>query len=211
MALKSLFVSLMVVCSSLLVTADEPGFVPSTGVNSYGNGPHYGAPAATSPASYPDAETNSIEDDNSLQSYEDDPSGFGVQTGYEGYLVPEEDTGALGVLTSLFPQLGKLGSFGTDLMTRGSSMFMGLAGVVAIGGVLTTAVCVLTPLCTLTFAGLARANNGIIGQSVRSYLTPEKLDAATSFMKEAFEKYSKLNKKVRSATIRKRNVANKKK
>ncbi|XP_018914456.1 uncharacterized protein [Bemisia tabaci] len=204
MAYKSVL-SILVISVASLVGADEPNFVPGAfpaqASAAAAAATAYSQPQPVPAPLYPSNEGNSIESDNSLQSYEE-PSGFGVQTGYEGYLVPEEEPTALSIISTLFPQLSGIINYISGLWSRSSNVVSGAAGVVALGGVLTTLTCAFTPLCTLTFVGLAREN---VRDSMRSYLTEENIDTAANFIREAYEKYKKLNNRVR------RRSANKKK
>lgn len=85
-------------------------------------------------------------------------------SGYQGYLLPEqqqepevessaveadENNNPLNMeLTALMPSFRQVGS----VLGRSLAFIFGLFGVTVLGGGITTAICTLTPLCTITFA-----------------------------------------------------------
>ncbi|XP_034252471.1 uncharacterized protein LOC117651953 [Thrips palmi] len=121
--------------------------------------------------------------------------GFSVQTGYEGYLVPYQGhsvsapaaLGGLGLLGSLlpFPKLG------IKLFPKVGLFALGFLFLLLIGGAFTTAVCAFTPFCTISFLGL-----GLTRNTMRSYLTPDRLSQTTAFVLDAIDKYKDFSKKV---------------
>ena len=166
-------------------------------------GPPATAYAAPAPASVDATDLAALIDGATYQQYPNaysysDPA-FSVQTGYEGYLVPVEQEGhpghpdpaalaGLGLLSKLipFPKLG------LKLFPKLGVFFLGFLFLLLIGGALTTAVCALTPFCTLSFLGLATRN------SMRSYLTPDRLTQTTAFVLDAIDKYKDFSKKVQA-------------
>lgn len=66
------------------------------------------------------------------------------------------------------------------------------AALLVLGGILTTIFCSLTSICTVTYEGLG----GINKETVRSYMTPDRITAAASFVQTAIDKYQRLQKTV---------------
>lgn len=85
------------------------------------------------------------------------------------------------VLQTALKILAKVGLFFTS----------GLA-LLILGGILTTAFCSLTPLCTVTFNGF----NAINKDTMRSYMTPDKIAATAAFVQDAVGKYERLQRAV---------------
>lgn len=132
----------------------------------------------------------------------EDP-GFTVQTGYEGYLVPKTPEpvsafsrlgalGALGaaagIITSLLPF--PLNAIGLTIGANLGLIILGVVALLGIAGALTTAVCALTPICTITFLGL-----GFSRESTRQLLTSDRLTAVAEFVNKAIAKYKTMQKK----------------
>lgn len=142
-------------------------------------------------------------------------SGFTVQTGYEGYLVPTGPSHhhALAFAASPLAALGAAGAkagFLTKLLpfpfnliglkfgAKLGLFLLSLLFLLLIGGALTTAVCAFTPICTISFLGF-----GFSRETMRSYLTPDRLTSITAFVHDAIDKYKSLqknrNKKIESS------------
>lgn len=162
---------------------------------------------ADTPAQYPPVAGPAPGD--TYNPYPSPDSGFGLQAGYEGYLVPVENS--LPSIPWPFlppPLLSVLPKVGLKLAGRIGTWLLGFAFVVLVGGGFTVAVCTFTPICTLTFLGFGFGRDSV-RDSMRSYLTPDRLSAATAFVMDAIEKYSKmqvkegksLNKKVKTEKI----------
>lgn len=77
--------------------------------------------------------------------------------------------------------LAKIGLF----LTSGLALLI-------IGGILTTAFCSLTPICTVTFNGF----NGINKDAMRSYMTPDRIAATAAFVQDAVGKYERLTRAI---------------
>lgn len=69
---------------------------------------------------------------------------------------------------------------------------MGGVALLIVGGIFTTAVCSLTPLCTITFNGMG----SISKDTMRSYMTPDKISAAAGLVQDAIGKYQRLQRAV---------------
>ncbi|XP_030751968.1 uncharacterized protein LOC115879335 isoform X1 [Sitophilus oryzae] len=68
------------------------------------------------------------------------------------------------------------------------------AALLVIGGIFTTIVCSLTPICTITFNGYDfKALNK---DTVRSLMTPEKIASAAALVQDAIGKYQRLQRAV---------------
>lgn len=61
-----------------------------------------------------------------------------------------------------------------------------------IGGILTTAFCSITPFCTVTFNGF----NAINRETMRTYMSPERIAATAAFVQDAVGKYERLQRAV---------------
>jgi hypothetical protein len=124
--------------------------------------------------------------------HDSDSNALSVQTGYEGYLVPSEEPethsllsnlGTIGILSALLPPLGKV-AFKLGFVA------IHFIGLFLIGSLLTAGVCTFTPLCTISFLGLG----GFSKESVRSFLTQDRLNQLSQFVMDAVEKYKNLQK-----------------
>lgn len=128
------------------------------------------------------------------------PGAFTVQSGYEGFLVPSvippppppPFQGAFGLLRNLMPMPNSLISL---LMRSGGYIFNSLA-VVLFGGAVTTALCTLTPLCTITFAALPllglRDTTTALQKALGQEITSERVARAAEFVGTALVKYQTL-------------------
>ncbi|XP_046406485.1 uncharacterized protein LOC124171363 [Ischnura elegans] len=112
--------------------------------------------------------------------------GFGVQTGYEGYLVPTKGSSEggwdlqRGLLAGLVP-LAKLALISP--FTGGVWLFLALTALVGAG-----LVCSFTPVCGFNPLGLGRY-----------YLNHDNLNSATAFVMDAIEKHRDQQKKPATA------------
>ncbi|XP_014245640.1 uncharacterized protein LOC106664451 [Cimex lectularius] len=129
----------------------------------------------------------------SYTKWEHEGDAFSVQSGFEGYLVPSEPPFSFsdflktaGVL-SILPPLSKLG---LKLGWKLGLWTLGFLSLFLVGSLVTTAVCAFTPICTISFLG-----HGFSRESVRSFITEDRLNTATKFVFDAINKYREMNKK----------------
>lgn len=128
-----------------------------------------------------------------------------IQNGYSGVLYPKKtldtaetyledigvDKGILEYVKALIPKT-----------LKALLKFVVKAGAVAVTAVLiilitssiATAFCAYSDLCSLKFPGLEWRNEAL-EESMRSFLTPEKMSFLGSFIHNAISKYDNLNKK----------------
>ncbi|KAF6207294.1 hypothetical protein GE061_018535, partial [Apolygus lucorum] len=124
----------------------------------------------------------------------DNDQTISLQSGYEGYLVPAEPSLSLGDilrtagLITLAPPFAKIG---IKFALKFGVWFLGFAALFLLGSLVTSTVCTLTPLCTISFIGLGP----FAKETVRSYISEDRLNSATQFVMEAVRKYKALNKK----------------
>ncbi|XP_022193000.1 uncharacterized protein LOC111050924 [Nilaparvata lugens] len=107
-----------------------------------------------------------------------EPQGFAVQTGYEGFLVPTEQTSPN--LLHALPLAGIAPVLGFKAIAKAGLWFFGLVMIILTGAGLASAVCAFTPLCTLGLA-FGRQNS-------------DKLQILTTFVHNALDKYKRLQK-----------------
>lgn len=69
---------------------------------------------------------------------------------------------------------------------------LGLALLLLLGGATTTAVCALTPICTISFLGLGAFSK----EQTRALITQDRLDQATQFVHDAIDKFSKIQSRI---------------
>lgn len=140
-----------------------------------------------------------------------------VQTEYEGILLPVPgppppppsphslSIHETGPLTP--PFFSEMIYFVKDLMPRSliymiarwSAFLISLFGLVAFGGVITTAICTFTPLCTISFAALpfaAALRTTIASKVDDNASTIERVRRATEFFNSAIQKYEHLQRTV---------------
>lgn len=89
-------------------------------------------------------------------------SGYAVQSGYEGYLIPsapprQTSSWSSGMLSTLVP----LSNFALTYGARATTYIWNLLILLVIGGAFTTAICTFTPFCTITFLGLGLNKNQV--------------------------------------------------
>lgn len=65
------------------------------------------------------------------------------------------------------------------------------AGIVLLGAIFVFGLCTFTPLCHIKLAGF---NPLTIKEEVRSYMTPDNISATVNFLREAINKYQKIQK-----------------
>ncbi|XP_046743289.1 uncharacterized protein LOC124409610 [Diprion similis] len=119
---------------------------------------------------------------------------YSVQTGYEGYVVSPsaavdepEATGYSGLWSVMSP----VSRFALTYGARIGVYFLNLLLLLLLGGIFTTSVCTFTPLCTITILGLGKAQvREQVSELARTYMTPERISAATGLVKKAIDKYA---------------------
>ncbi|BES95459.1 Hypothetical protein NTJ_08268 [Nesidiocoris tenuis] len=170
----------------VLGEAPYPGASPdliSNQVAPGGSAPYPGAPPVA-PAPQPAYTKWEQDNDNTIS----------LQSGYEGYLIPAEpslsftDILRTAGLITVAPPLGKLG---LKFALKFGVWFAGLAALFLLGSLVTSTVCTLTPICTISFLGLGPFSK----ETVRSYISDDRLNSATNFVFEAINKYKSLNRK----------------
>ncbi|XP_023718995.1 uncharacterized protein LOC111870722 isoform X2 [Cryptotermes secundus] len=177
-----------------------------------------------------------------------EPPSYGVQTGYEGYLIPaplpeatdSEGGGFLSFLADLGQLLGGQADSGVQSVLGGTGdngghsliapspsllvpllqnlalpiKLLGRLGIwmfppvslLLLGGALTVAVCVFTPVCTLSFLGF-----GFSKESVRSFINPDRLASISKFVTDAVHKYRKMQKRGAKKEMRRLSIDSSKK
>lgn len=78
------------------------------------------------------------------------------------------------------------------LFAKMGLFLMGGVALLVVGGIFTTAVCSLTPLCTINFHGLGSLDK----DSMRSLMTPDRISAAAALVQDAIGKYNRLQRAV---------------
>lgn len=125
--------------------------------------------------------------------------GFNIQSGFEGYLVPsssQKGTVLLPISHGLeyLSTPGGLARLVKTLSVKGLRIIpkivlgaVAVAGLFLAGCLITTAVCTFTPFCTISFLGW-----GVARESMRSFLTEDRISATAAFVSEAIRKYQEL-------------------
>ncbi|KAF5279675.1 hypothetical protein FQR65_LT15310 [Abscondita terminalis] len=124
------------------------------------------------------------------------PDAYNPNPGYDGYLIPVNSApstytpqienkslgfSARGALNVMLKVLAKVGLF-----------LLGGVALLVVGGVFTTAVCSLSPICTIEFHGLKNLNK----ETVRSLITPERVANAANFVEKAVDKYQRMQRAI---------------
>ncbi|XP_055904037.1 uncharacterized protein LOC129939881 [Eupeodes corollae] len=126
------------------------------------------------------------------------PSPYVVQTGYEGFLMPSAPAGQSVQTDSLGFLQGIVPSTMLSWMMRSMAVVMGTVTMVIMGGALTTVVCSLTPICSVSFKSLKFLNWNetarSVGMIVGNEMTPERVRRAANFVHQAIKKYSELQR-----------------
>lgn len=132
------------------------------------------------------------------------PGAFAVQSGYEGFLVPEppkaiaekavaksnNELPFIGSITSAFTSLTSgLPSPLRSFATQAFAILSALLGATVVGGGLTTAICTFTPLCTISFA-LPFTRSGL-----KSLATPFFGAESVDMLDESYATYKKMQDK----------------
>lgn len=74
---------------------------------------------------------------------------------------------------------------------RGISFVVSGAGILLAGAALVFGICTFTPICHIKLAGF---NPLTIKEEVRAYMTPDNISTAVNFLREAVNKYKKMQK-----------------
>lgn len=120
---------------------------------------------------------------------------FGVQSPYEGFLVPASEQSFRPIINSL--ELKKQG-FGVNVIKHlvffGSKLIPKIAVgatvlfiLFLVGGCINALVCTFTPFCTISFQGV-----GVSKEMMRSYLTPDRISTTATFVMDSIKKYKDL-------------------
>ncbi|XP_030751970.1 uncharacterized protein LOC115879335 isoform X2 [Sitophilus oryzae] len=97
-------------------------------------------------------------------------------------------------LSSVLPVAQAALQAGLKLFAKVGLFAIAGAALLVIGGIFTTIVCSLTPICTITFNGYDfKALNK---DTVRSLMTPEKIASAAALVQDAIGKYQRLQRAV---------------
>lgn len=130
------------------------------------------------------------------------PAGFAIQSGYEGFLVPSipppppPGPGFLEFFAQILPFPRTI----TSLFMRSGSYILSALAAVLMGGAVTTAVCTMTPLCSITFAALPLIGLRGTVEKVGAELTTDRVKRAAEFVKNALEKYQKMQRDIVKGT-----------
>lgn len=93
-------------------------------------------------------------------------------------------------------------------MRSGSWIFSALSALI-FGGAVTTAICTLTPLCTITFAALPliglRGTAQKITEKIGTEITKERMAKALEFVKTALDKYELMQEEFAKTEQHKKN------
>lgn len=161
-------------------------YVPQDAVQQYVNA--YGGPYAPSPSAH-------------MPTYYPGPGGLILQSGYEGYLVPQLPPAPIApgfgdLFRSIMPYPRTLAS----LFIRTSTYLLGSLGVILFGGAVTTALCTLTPLCTISFAVLPflglRDTAKNIQETLSNGITSDRVKRAAELLVSAYDKYQAMQNEI---------------
>lgn len=131
------------------------------------------------------------------------PAGFAIQTGYEGFLVPSipppppPGPGFFEFFAQILPFPRTMSSM---FMKSGSYLLSALVTLL-MGGLATTAICTMTPLCSITFAALPLIGLRGTVEKVGAELTTDRVKRAAEFVKTALEKYQKMQKDIKGTKV----------
>ncbi|KAJ6638892.1 hypothetical protein Bhyg_11630 [Pseudolycoriella hygida] len=110
------------------------------------------------------------------------PGGFALQTGF------------LDIFRNTLPYPRTIMS----MLMRSGTYLLSSIGVILFGGAVTTAICTLTPLCTITFAALPflglreTLTSKTIKESIANEITSDRVRRAAEFVRTALEKYNQI-------------------
>lgn len=77
-------------------------------------------------------------------------------------------------------------------LARIGLFLLGGIALLLVGGIFTTAVCSLTPLCTIHFAGFGQISK----DTMRTLVNPDRIANAAAFVEDAVHKYNRLQRAV---------------
>lgn len=92
------------------------------------------------------------------------------------------------------------------MLMRSGTYLLGSIGVVLFGGAVTTAICTLTPLCTISFAALPflglreSLTTKTIKESIANEITSDRVRRAAEFVRTALEKYNQIQEDMNKET-----------
>ncbi|KAK5650013.1 hypothetical protein RI129_001042 [Pyrocoelia pectoralis] len=120
---------------------------------------------------------------------------FEPSAAYEGYLMPNlvqypqyADENKSYVASSARSSLAVM----LKILAKVGLFLLGGVALLFVGGAFTTAVCSLTPICTITFNGFKGINN----DKMRALVTPEHVASAAAFVENAVDKYQRLQRAI---------------
>ncbi|XP_018580376.1 uncharacterized protein LOC108918023 [Anoplophora glabripennis] len=140
--------------------------------------PVYKTPQQTpayAPQNYPYSDSYAFFYPSMLPAQPQAYSGQQAQSSYVPAVIPA----AQGALQVVLKVLAKFGLF-----------VLGGTALLVIGGIFTTILCHLTPICVISFP----AFGGLDKESVRSLMTPDKISAAAALVQDALGKYQRLQR-----------------
>lgn len=77
-------------------------------------------------------------------------------------------------------------------LARVGLFLLGGIALLVVGGLFTTAVCSLTPLCTIHFAGFGQISK----DTMRTLVNPDRIANAAAFVEDAVHKYNRLQRAI---------------
>lgn len=129
-------------------------------------------------------------------------NGIQIQNGYNGLLVPEgyaDYLEGLGlkpteVFSFLHPLIPQTASAIIKFVVKAGAIALAAVAVIVISSIVAAGFCSFSNLCNVNFTGLGWQNENI-EESVRAYMTPEKLSSLSEFVHKAIAKYKTFKKK----------------
>ncbi|XP_062556855.1 uncharacterized protein LOC134221682 [Armigeres subalbatus] len=128
---------------------------------------------------------------------------------FQAYLIPATSTEKptlMGSFRTVMPAARTVVSFFGHIL----SFLFGSVGAVALGTLMTSVLCFVTPFCTLSFRSAKGLDVGLVGETTKEVIsvlgeqvTADRVKRAAEFVKVAIDKFQHLNKQVREATERK--------
>ncbi|KAL1506337.1 hypothetical protein ABEB36_005721 [Hypothenemus hampei] len=97
--------------------------------------------------------------------------------------------------SSVLPMAQAALEAGLKIFTKLGLFVVGGAGLLVIGGIFTTLICYLTPICTISFNGWDFQKT-LTKDTMRSLMTPEKIASAAALVQDAIGKYQRLQRAV---------------
>lgn len=80
--------------------------------------------------------------------------------------------------------------FSLKVLAKFGLFLLGGAALLLVGGIFTTIMCNLTPICVINFPGVSQVSK----ESVRALMTPDKISAAAAMVQDAIGKYQRLQR-----------------